>query len=228
MALFARRRTNVDNVETVDEGRPRGYGRNTWRGLMTLIGAAGAGLLIWLAHYPNMGGTRGFWGGLGLIAAAGLVLGLSQLFGGWTKFGWPKISAAVLLLGWLPTAIAVGWVGLALQPNAGWQQSRFDSWSSSLGIGGFVHDFAPFLPALALGLGIVTAFIFDTTGPRRRRVDVTPAATTVPDEDVHNYRREGDTTPAEPVPRRETTTGSTTDTPSSNDRVEVHDPAARG
>ena len=226
---MTRNRTDaVDDVETVDEGRSRGYGRNTWRGLMTLIGAAVAGFLIWLAHYPNIHATRGFWGAMGLIAAAGFALGLSQLFGGWTKFGWPKISLAVLLLGWLPTAVTVGWIGLALQPSNGWQEGRLDNWSSSLGIGGFVHDFAPFLPALALGFGIVTAFVFDTTGPRTRRVDVTtPPRRTVPDEDVHDYRHEDDATAVDST--RTTTTAPTTTTGArtTDDRVEVHDPATR-
>ena len=230
MGLFNRRRRA--DVDTVDDGRSRGYARNTIRALFTFAGAAAAGLLIWLAHYLGMKSTGDFWGSMGLIAGAGLVLGLSQLFGGWTKWGWPKLSAAVLLFGWIPAAVVTGWILIADQPTRGWQEGRLDSWSSSIGVGGFVNDFVPYLPALALGLGIVTAFVFDTTGPRVRRVDAAPD--TVPDEDVHDYRREeavgrpGATTTGTTT---DTTTDETTDEPVTtagrDDRVEIHDPARR-
>jgi hypothetical protein len=52
------------------------------RALFTLLGVAAAGLLIWLASIFDLTSTSEFWAAMGLIAAAGLALGLSQLFGG--------------------------------------------------------------------------------------------------------------------------------------------------
>ena len=122
---------------------------------------------------------------MGLIAAAGLALGLSQLFGGWTKWGLPVMSPGVFLLAFIPTAIVVGWILLATQPDGGWQQGRFSGWSSDLGITGFVNGLGTLPAALAMGVGIVFAFTFDTTGPRTR--DVVQEERVIPDEDVHDY-----------------------------------------
>src|SRR5439155_2459701 len=93
MGLFNRSRTSVASDEPA---AGRGYGRNAVRGIFTLAGIIAAGVLVWLAHYPNLQHAGGFWGAMGLLAGAGLVLGLSQLFGGWTKWGMPKISLGVL------------------------------------------------------------------------------------------------------------------------------------
>ncbi len=49
-------------------------------------------------------------------------MALSQLFGGWTKWGWPRISVGVLLIGFLPVLVVGGWVLLAGQPDANWFQ----------------------------------------------------------------------------------------------------------
>ena len=73
---------------------------------------------------------------MGIVACAGIALGLSQLFGGWTKWGWPTISPMVFLLGFLPTLVVGGAILLARQPEGGWQQSRFDGWASDLGVTG--------------------------------------------------------------------------------------------
>ena len=51
------------------------------RGAMTLIGAAAAGLLLWLATQVDAGGNGAYWAFIGLIAAAGLTIALSQLLG---------------------------------------------------------------------------------------------------------------------------------------------------
>jgi drug/metabolite transporter superfamily protein YnfA len=83
------------------------------RGTITLLGAAGAGLLVWLATQIDDGSTGGYWAVYGLIAAAGLTMALSQLLGGWTKWGWPRLSANVLLIAFVPTLIADGLVVLA-------------------------------------------------------------------------------------------------------------------
>ncbi len=146
MGIFRRRKDG--DLATTDEPVARDRvvedRRGDWggpplvRALFTLLGVGTAGLLIWLAHYFDVANSNEFWAAMGLIAAAGLVLGLSQLVGGWTKWGVPIVSPGVFLF----------------------------------------------------------AFIFDTTGPRRREV-VERERELVADEDVHDYDR-GDvvTTPA--------------------------------
>lgn len=185
----------VREGETVREERRerRGYGRNTVRAVFTLVGVIAAGFLLWLASYLDLDSTREFWAAMGLVAGAGLALVLSQLFGGWTKWGLPKISLAVLLLGWVPAAVATGWILLTVQPVNGWQQSRLESWSDSIGILELVQDIGVFQAAVALAFGAVTGFVFDTTGPRVTKYE---REAVVPDEDVHDYdRREVVTTP---------------------------------
>src|SRR5712691_13381247 len=77
------------------------------RAVATLIGVAVAGFLIWLATQISDKTTGGYWAEYGIIAGAGLVLALSQLLGGWTKFGLPRLSASVLLLAFIPALVAV-------------------------------------------------------------------------------------------------------------------------
>jgi hypothetical protein len=168
-----------------EETEVRGGSPPLVRALFTLVGVVAAGLLIWLAQTFDLTETNGFWAGMALTAAAGLALGLSQLLGGWTKWGLPIMSPGVFLLAFIPTGIVVGWILLATQPEGGWQQARLAGWSDDLGISGFVNDLGTLPAALAMGLGIVFAFTFDTTGPRTRIV--TEERDVVPDEDVHDY-----------------------------------------
>ena len=142
------------------------------RALFTLLGVAAAGLLIWIASQFDLTSTNEFWAAMGLIAAAGLALGLSQLFGGWTKWGIPVLSPGVFLLAFVPAAIVVGWIMLATQPEGGWQEERLAGWTDDIGITGLVTDVGLFQAALAMGLGLVLAFSFDTTGPRKREIAV--------------------------------------------------------
>ena len=141
------------------------------RGVTTLAGVAIAGTLIWGATRVT-GPTLGdYWGVIGLVAAAGLVMALSQLVGGWTKWGWPRISLGVLLVGFLPTLIMTGWIIVNAQPAPTWTQRHVHSWSGDIGIGGFMHDMAQAAIVLAFGLGLVFGFVFDTTGPRTEPLD---------------------------------------------------------
>jgi hypothetical protein len=159
------------------------------RGTMTLIGAAAAGALLWLASQMDADSLGGYWAFIGLTAAAGLAMALSQLLGGWTKWGWPRISASVFLLGFLPGLVAGGLVVLALQPESAYGTG----WASDVGLGWLVDDLTAVLPAVAFGLGLLFGLTFDTTGPRVREVDVVEAE----DEVV---RRPGHVPPAdEPV-----------------------------
>jgi hypothetical protein len=94
-------------------------------------------------------------------------MSLSQLAGGWTKWGWPRLSAGVFTLGFLPVLVCTGWILLATQPGNGWNEGRLVSWSESVGISGIVHDLGLYHGVLAFAFGLVLGFSFDTTGPRR-------------------------------------------------------------
>ncbi len=141
----------------------------TVRGVFTLAGAGVAGLLIWIATQIDRDSLGGYWAVYGIVAGAGLTMALSQLFGGWTKWGWPRLSLAVFLIGFLPTLVAAGWVLLAAQPDANWFQRHMTAWSGHAGIRGLVDDLRHYLGVLAFGLGLVLGFTFDTAGPLRRR-----------------------------------------------------------
>jgi hypothetical protein len=134
------------------------------RGVATLIGAAVAGFLIWLAAQMGDGSAGEYWATYGLIAAAGLTMALSQILGGWTKWGWPRLSAGVFLLGFLPVLLVGGWVLLAAQPADFFNTSN---WSRDLGIDGVVGDLGAVLGAIAFGIGLTLGLTFDTVGPQR-------------------------------------------------------------
>jgi hypothetical protein len=230
VGIFRRRHEDDDVVtrhEPVARDRVVADRRGDWggpplvRAVFTLLGVAVAGLLIWLASFFDLASTSEFWAAMGLIAAAGLTLGLSQLFGGWTKWGIPVISPGVFLLAFIPAAIVVAWILLATQPEGGWQHDRIAGWSGDIGITGFVNDLGTFPAALAMGLGIVFAFSFDTTGPRRHEV-VDRERDVVPDEDVHDYDQDVATGTPTTVRERETVQAG-----DSGDRVEIRDPNRR-
>jgi hypothetical protein len=133
------------------------------RGTMTLLGAATAGALLWIASQTDAEGLAGYWSYVGLLAAAGLVMALSQLLGGWTKWGWPRVSGTVFLLGFLPALALGGLVLLHAQPEDAFGRA----WAGDIGLEGLAEDLTAVLPALAFGLGLLFGFTFDTTGPRR-------------------------------------------------------------
>ena len=137
------------------------------RGISTLAGAAVAGVLLWFATQVGTQTSSEYWATYGLIAAAGLTMALSQILGGWTKWGWPRFSLGVFLIGFLPVLIAGGWVLLARQP-ADWMNTS--NWSRDLSIYGLVADVGNVLPAIAFGIGLTFGFSFDTAGPRREVV----------------------------------------------------------
>jgi hypothetical protein len=137
------------------------------RATATLIGVAVVGFLAWLSTQVADGTTGGYWAVYGIIAAAGLALVLSQLAGGWTKWGRPRISLEVFLLAFVPTLIVVGWVVLFHQPHANWFRSHVQSWSGDIGLQTFVQTMGGVLEVLTFGLGIVFGLTLDTAGPRR-------------------------------------------------------------
>jgi hypothetical protein len=189
--MFSRRHDR-GGVADRDELVERGHEERAWggpplvRGLFTLLGVAAAGFLVWLATLFDLGSTSEYWAAMGILVGAGAALGLSQLFGGWTKWGLPILSPGVFLLGFLPTLIVVGGILLATRPTGQGTQDEVAGWISDIGLGGLAEDLMVFQGVLAFGLGIVLSFIFDTTGPRSRVID---RETTIPDEDVHEYER---------------------------------------
>ena len=212
MALLQRDRTHVDESRTetrthtedgvdVRHGERAGTAPGLIRALITLIGLAVAGLLVWLATTFDLGTTSGFWTAMGLIAAAGLVVGLSQLLGGWTKWGWPRLSPSVLLFAFVPTLVIVGGILLAMRPTSETDQVR--GWAQDLGIDGLVGSFSEVPGVLAFALGLVLAFCFDTSGPKTRFIGHENREY-VRDEDVHDFRPVGATSTGT------TTTGLTT------------------
>ena len=169
------------------------------RGTITLLGAGIAGLLVWLVTQIDDGSNGGYWAVYGLIAAAGLTMALSQLLGGWTKWGLPRLSVNVFLLAFIPVLVAAGWVILAKQPDGNWFRDHILAWSDDISIGGLVRDLGEYVSVLAFGIGLTFGFSFDTTGPgahgpfgRRRRAAAVPAGGAAPPPEDRPTMRERD------------------------------------
>ena len=159
------------------------------RATTTLIAAAVAGLLVWFATQINATHVGGFWAVYGLIAGAGLVMALSQLLGGWTKWGWPRLSGTFFLLAFVPIAVVSLWLVLAAEPGNGWFHRHVLSWSGDLHIRGLVNDLGEYVAAFAFGIGLVFGYSFDTTGPRR---DVVATSPTTGRRGLFGRRRDAD------------------------------------
>lgn len=134
------------------------------RGIATLAGAAVAAVLLWFATQVGTEAAGEYWATYGLIAAAGLTMALSQILGGWTKWGWPRFSLGVFLLGFLPALAVGGWILLARQPADFLNTSN---WSRDVGIHALVLDLGNILPAIAFAIGLVFGLSFDTAGRER-------------------------------------------------------------
>jgi hypothetical protein len=221
-------RRNDRDEEVVDRRSERAWGGPPLvRGLLTLLGVLAAGFLIWLATLFNLDSTGEFWAAMGILAAAGFVLGFSQLLGGWTKWGFPVLSPGVFLLGFLPALILGGGILLATRDTGQGTRETVSGWAQDLGIEGFAQDMSLYQGAIALGIGLVFSFVFDTAGPRREYVAERTA--TVPDEDVHDYDRVEPATTTVPAEDRTVVADRTSDdelTPD-DDRVEIRDPSRR-
>jgi hypothetical protein len=158
------------------------------RATTTLVFSAAAGFLIWLATQISNDHIGGYWARVGLVAGAGLLMALSQLLGGWTKWGWPRLSIAVFITAFVPVAIVSLWIVLAGEPGSGWFHNHVMSWTRDIHVSGLVTDFLYYIPVLAFGTGLVFGFSFDTTGPvvRDREVIVDRDREAIP---VDNGRR---------------------------------------
>ena len=181
------------------------------RATTTLVFAAAAGLLIWLATQVSNDHVGGYWARVGLVAGAGLLMAVSQLVGGWTKWGWPRLSIPVLVTAFIPVAIVSLWIILAGEPGSGWFHNHVLAWSRDIHVSGLVTDFLYYIPVLAFGTGLVFGFSFDTTGPvvrgRHVAVDrdrkVAPVNGLAADEPV-SAEREATTTSTNRTTDRET------------------------
>jgi len=136
------------------------------RALATLFGVAAAGFLAWLTTRIGDGTNGEYWAEYGILAGAGLTIAVSQLVGGWTKWGRPRFSPSVFLLAFVPTLIVVGWILGFHQPGSNWLRSHTVNWSGDLGIADVVTDMGGLLTMLAFGVGLVFGLCFDTTGGR--------------------------------------------------------------
>jgi hypothetical protein len=142
-------------------------------------------------------------------------MALSQLIGGWTKWGMPRLSIAVLVTAFLPVAIVSLWVILAGEPGSGWFHDHVLAWTRDIHVSGLVTDFLYYIPVLAFGTGLVFGFSFDTAGPRvrDREVVVDRDREVVQDNDRRGWfgRRRAETPPA-------TSDGPAADEPLTADR----------
>jgi hypothetical protein len=186
--MFRRRRDDdAVRTETVEREEHAWASPPVVRGLTTLLGVAAAGFLIWVASEFDLGSTGEYWAAMGILAGAGVCLGLSQLLGGWTKWGAPTISPGVFFLAFLPALVAVGGILVATRPTGTEEGEEVASWIRDIGLGGLAEDLIAFQGVLAFGLGVLLAFTFDTRGPRMRTIE---QETEVVQEDVHDYRDE--------------------------------------
>jgi hypothetical protein len=141
------------------------------RALTTLLAVAVAGFLFWVGakvvdplHADGLS-AGDFWLWMATLAGAGFVMALSQLLGGWTKWGWPRISLSVFVFAFLPGLVAGLWVLFFHQPGESWLPTHVRNWSDDLGIDRLVSELGIAVPAIAFALGLLFGLTFDTTGP---------------------------------------------------------------
>ncbi len=157
------------------------------RALATLAGVAVAGVLLWAAAQVGRGSTGGYWAAYAIVAAAGVVLGLSQLRG---RGGHPR---AMLALCFLPLLVVGGWVLIAAEPHGTWLRDHVLAWSGDLSVDGVVRDVGTWVAVVAFGIGYVLGLALEPA-PRRRVVENHEAVETheaaAADEPIAAERRE--------------------------------------
>jgi hypothetical protein len=159
------------------------------RAPLVLLAAAVAGALLWLAAaHVDRHTTGGYWAAYGLVALAGLVLGLSQLRG---AGGHPP----AMLGAFIPVLIVAGWVIVGMQPHANWTSTHVRHWSSDIHVLDVVQSLATWLGVLAFGIGVTLAAVAEPFGARRRMV-AEPAGydTAAADEPLAAERRQQEPT----------------------------------
>lgn len=161
--------------------------RGMSRAASTLLGAGVAGFLLWLAAQLGRHTTGSYWAAYGIVAGAGLVVGMSQLRG---RDGHPP---ATFTLAFLPVLVVAGWILLAMEPNGNWFRDHVLAWSGDIHIRGIVEDLGTWIGVLAFGIGLVFGFSLEPATLRRRRqepVVAVPPTSTAPAETVAP-RRDG-------------------------------------
>jgi hypothetical protein len=144
--------------------------------------------------------TGRFWLSMVIVAGAGLLIALAGHVGTWTKGLRLRISPSTFVLAFLPVLVVGGWILVATQPGSGWEEGRFHSWSSSIGILGAVHAIGLWHGVLAFAIGLMLGLSLDGVPAPVEEVEpgyagpmgTTTAATTTPrtaDEPVTAERR---------------------------------------
>jgi hypothetical protein len=149
---------------------------------VTLLAAAAAGALLWLAAQTGHS-NGGYWAACGIVAGAGLVLAAAQVRG---RTGNPP---AALGLNFLPVLIAAGWVLVAMQPDSNWFRDHVLAWSGDIGIRDVVRDLGTWFGVLAFGIGYSLGLVLEPMPrqvPQRRPAHDQAAA----DEPTTAERRE--------------------------------------
>ena len=182
------------------------------RGLTTAVAAGIAGLLLWLATLVGVQSVPRFWESMGIVAAAGLVVALSQVIGGWTKGGGLRVSPTTFLLAFVPVLVCVGWILMATQPGNGWHEGTITSWSHSIGIMGLVHALGLWHGVLAFGFGLMLGMTLDTVPTPVIEPVATPATGVVRDDETMVADRRG------PAYRRRPVAGEAADEPLTAER----------
>lgn len=162
------------------------------RGLTTLLAAGIAGVLLRAASLVGVQTVTRFWEAMGIVAAAGLVVALSQVLGGWTKGGRVRVSPTTFLLGFLPTLVCVVWILMATQPGDGVGEGTVASWTADLGLTGLVQSLGLWHGVLAFGFGLMLGLTLDTVPveqPVRRRDVVRDDETMVADDRGAEWRQ---------------------------------------
>ena len=119
-----------------------------------LLGIGVAGLLIWVAARVGTSPNWRYWASLGLLAGAGLAFALTQR----TAYGaWSEVTPLGFLLALVVAVVCIGWIACFGQPHGNWFRSHASSWSSDLGIRGFVDHMKTFVSVTAFGFGALLA-----------------------------------------------------------------------
>jgi hypothetical protein len=148
------------------------------RAVSILLGTGVAGVLIWTTAQVHRGSTGGYWGEVALLAAAGLILGLSRLVD--RRAGRRLVlSAPTFVIAFLPALVVAGWIIVAGQPNGSWLHDHVMTWSGDIDVSRVVSDTTAFAAVLAFGLGVLLSLVAE-----RRATAVTesvpPIETTEP------------------------------------------------